>query len=112
LRDRLIPLTKRQRLMSGQRRRRLRLHERQVVDRVECQNLQRTFTAVRGAVNQPEALRLQGRLADDVIVREDVPAVADQKSRAHTGLTVLTLQQRAHLQQLAARVVVNALRRW
>ena len=90
--------------------RRQSLDERQVVDRVETQQLQGALAAVDAGVGQPVALGLQRHLADDVVVGDDQAVVTDEEARADRGLAVLALQQRAHLQQLAARAFVEALR--
>ena len=48
------------------------LQQRQVVQHVELQDLQRRLAAVGGDVDQVVALGLQRRLADDVEVGDDV----------------------------------------
>ena len=107
-----------QRRAAGEGRRRGWLHQREVVDRVEGEQLQRPFRSiVGGAVDEAIALRLQRRLADHVIVGDDVAFVADEEAGPDAGLAVLPFEQRPHLQQLRARLVVDALgrrrdRRW
>ena len=85
------------------------LQQREVVDDVEGQQLQRALLAVDGGVDQPVARRLQRVLADDVVVGDQVAGVVDQETRAHRRLAVLRLQQRAHLQQQRPRAFVDAL---
>ena len=75
------------------------------------EQLQRAFAAIGGAVDQAIAVRLQRRLADDVVVGEDVALVGDEEARADAGLAVLPLEQRAHLEQVRPGLAVEALRR-
>ena len=57
----------------------------------KAEELQRAFAAIGGAVDQTIAVRLQRRLADDVVVGEDVALVGDEEARADAGLAVLPL---------------------
>jgi hypothetical protein len=71
------------------------------VDRIKSQELERAFRAIRRAVDEPVAFGLERRFADDVVFRDDVAFVADQKAGPDAGLTLLSLEQR-DLQQLPA----------
>ena len=94
---------------TGQRRGVGGAQQGQVVDDVESQQFQRPLPAVDGGVDQPVAAGLQRELADDVVVGDQQATIVDQEARAHRGLAVLRLEQRAHLQQSRARAFVDAL---
>jgi hypothetical protein len=83
------------------------LEQRQVVQHVELQDLQRRFAAVGRDVDEVVALGLQGRFGNDVEVGDDVALARDEEARADRGLARPALQHRADLQQLRARLLVD-----
>ena len=87
------------------------LEQRQVVQHVELQDLQRRLAAVGGDVDQLVALGLQRRLADDVEVGDDQAVLGDEEARADRGLAGLALEHGADLHQLRARLLVDLARR-
>ena len=108
--QRLVGRTKRQRIeaapggVAG-------AQQRQVVQDVELQDLQRRLATVGGDVDQVVPLGLERRFADDVEVGDDVALIGDEKPRADRGLARPALEHGADLDQLRARLLVDLARR-